>query len=78
MVERYLGVVEVARSNRVTQTSEDSYEQVICPNESYFLLKKLCIMHYFIHIRVIKANFKTQKSQREIEFFTAQTLFFHF
>ena len=35
-------------------------------------------MHYFVHNRMIKVKIETQKSQREIEFFTAQPLFFHF
>ena len=35
-------------------------------------------MHYLVHIRVISSKIETQKSQREIEFFTAQPLFFHF
>ena len=40
-----------------------------------FLLKKRCTTPYSIHIYVIKAKIKTQKSQRELELFTVQSLF---
>ena len=35
-------------------------------------------MHYLVHICVIWSKIKTQKSQREIDLFTGQPLFFHF
>ena len=35
-------------------------------------------MHYLVHIRVISSKIETHKSQREIDLFTGQPLFFHF
>ena len=58
-----------ASPSLVTQTNGDSAELENSSVESPFLFKKLCSMPYFVHIRVIKAKIKTQKTHREFDVF---------
>ena len=64
-----VGVAEAASSSLITQTKQDSFELENSSYESYFLLKKLCSMHYFVHNCMIKVKIETQKPQRELDVF---------